>query len=77
MNLLPLNASLADLREAQADLIQKMAADLIRFDALGNEADSIRSLYGAGYSAMDVMMLIDDVRQVAVQTLVAREMSES
>lgn len=74
---LPLNASLAELREARADLIQKMAADLIRFDALGNEADSIRSLYGAGYSAMDVMMLIDDVRQVAVQALVAREMSES
>lgn len=73
----PLNASLADLREARADLIQKMAADLIRFDALGNEADSIRSLYGAGYSAMDVMMLIDDVRQVAVQALVAREMNES
>lgn len=73
----PHNASLADLREARADLIQKMASDLIRFDALANEADSIRSLYGAGYRSMDVMMLVPEARMMAFQEVVAREMSES
>lgn len=70
---LPLNATIAEIREARRDLVCKMAFDLIRFDAVANEADSIRSLCGAGYSAMDVMMLIDDVRQVAAQAIVARE----
>ena len=72
----PLNASVTDLREARQDLIAKMAADLIRFDALGPEADSIRSLHGARYSMVDIVMLIDEVRAVAFQELVAREMSE-
>lgn len=74
---LPLDATLAEIREARRDLVCKMAWDLIRFEAIANEADSIRSLIGAGYSAMEIMMLIDDVRQVAVQALVAKEMSES
>lgn len=74
---LPLDATLAEIREARRDLVCKMAFDLIRFDAIAVEADSIRSLCGAGYSPMDVMMLIDDVRQVAVQAIVAKEMSAS
>lgn len=74
---IPLNATLADLREARQDLIQKMAADLIRFDALAVKADSLRSLVGAGYDPIQIWMLIDEVRAVAHQEVIAKEMSES
>jgi hypothetical protein len=74
---LPLNATLAEIREARRDLVCKMAFDLIRFEAIANPGDSVRSLIGAGYAPSDVFMLIDDVRQVAVQAMVAKEMSES
>jgi hypothetical protein len=56
-------------------LVERMAKDLIRYDAVTPEADSIRSLFGRGYSMVDIVMLIDDARQVAMQAIVAREMS--
>lgn len=59
------------------DVVQKMAADLIRFGAVENEQDSIRSLFGNGYSMVDIVMLIDDARQVAMQEIVAKEMGKS
>lgn len=58
------------------ELVEKMARDLIRFDAVANERDSIRSLFGHGYSMIDLVMLIDDARQVAQQEIVAREMGK-
>lgn len=65
-----------DFHARRHDLVQRMAADLIRFDALAVEADSIRSLYGAGYSMVDVVMRIDEARALAFQDVAAKEMSE-
>lgn len=56
--------------------IEKMAADLIHFDAVGSEQDAIRALVGNGYSTSEICMLLDDARQLAVQDAVAREMSK-
>lgn len=57
-------------------LVERMASDLIRFGAVANEQDSIRSLFGNGYSMVDLVMCIDDARQVAMQEIVAREMGK-
>lgn len=59
----------------RSELVKRMAADLIKYDAVGNEQDSIRSLFGRGYSMVDIVMCIDDARQVAMQEVVAREMA--
>ena len=65
----------------RSEMVRQMVADLIRFDAAGNEADAIRSLYGTNrYSMTDIVMNIDNVRQAAFQRtvdVVAREMVES
>lgn len=66
-----------DKRPNRAALIEAIAKDLIRYDALACEQDSIRSLFGRGYPMVDIVMLLDDARQVAMQEIVAKEMSES
>jgi hypothetical protein len=69
-------APLIKYQERRKDLIERMAADLVRFDAAHNEADAIRSLYGRGYEIRDVVVLINEARMVAFQTIVARELME-
>jgi hypothetical protein len=72
--------SLDDARNHRAcrrALVERMAADLVRYDALGNVEDSIRSLFGRGYATSDIHMLLDDARQVAFQEIVAKEMAKS
>lgn len=59
----------------RSELVARMARDLIKYDAIGNEQDSIRSLFGRGFSMVDIVMCIDDARQVAMQEVVAREMA--
>jgi hypothetical protein len=63
-------------RERRIGLVARMAADLVRFEAHGSEPDAIRSLFGAGYPMADIVMLVDDARQVAMQEVVAREMAK-
>lgn len=65
--------------ETREALIQRMAADLIRFDAFRNRDDAVRSLmWRKDYSAFLVMRFADEARQIAVQdTLVAAEMAKS
>lgn len=69
-------APLTDIRTRRQDLLARMARDLIRFDALVPETDSIRALHGARYPMADIIMLIDEARALAFQEIVAREMSE-
>lgn len=57
-------------------LIERMAKDLIAYDAAQNEHDAIRSLFGRGYSMVDIAMLVDEARQVAFQNIVAAEMAK-
>jgi hypothetical protein len=57
------------------DVAIRMAKDLIAYDAFRVEADAIRSLMNRGYSPFDVLRYVDDARQVAMQDIVAREIS--
>jgi len=61
---------------SRRELVERMAADLIRFEAFADEREAIRSLYGAGYLMVDIVMLIDDARQVAQTEVVAEAMSQ-
>jgi len=67
-----------NLSTRRSDVVSLMAADLIKHDAVGNENDAIRVLmWGGRYNAFDVALMVDDARQVAMQDVVAREMSKS
>lgn len=57
-------------------LIEHMARDLVRYDAAQNEQDAIRSLFGRGYTMMDIALLVGEARQVAFQEIVAAEMAK-
>lgn len=72
-----LDGALLENRERKRELVLRMAADLVRYDAAGSEADAIRSLFGRGYTMSDIAMLVpdarrmvDDARQVAFQQTV-------
>jgi len=62
-----------DRRQA---LIESMADYLIG-STIPDRLDSIRILCNVGFKIAEVHVLIDDVRAVAFQRIVAREMSES
>ena len=70
-----LDRPLADFFTARRKTVERMAADLVRFEAFRSETDAIRSLYGAGYPMLDIVVCVDDARQAAMQQVVAREMS--
>jgi SOS response regulatory protein OraA/RecX len=65
-----------DARSRRQVMVERMAKDLIRYDSYQNEADSIRSLFGRGYSMTDIVMIVDDARALAFQEIVAVEMSK-
>jgi hypothetical protein len=67
---------LADTQSPRDAIVEKMANDLVRAGNPGNERDAMRTLRDQGYYAADIIMCIDDARQVAMQGVVAREMSE-
>lgn len=71
-----IDGPLTDARSRRTALVQRMAKDLVRYDAAQNEADAIRSLFGRGYTMTDIVMLVDDARQVAMQEIVAAEMAK-
>lgn len=62
--------------ERKAAMILQMAAVLLEEPAYVERGDAVRCLHGKGYHAVDVMMLVDDARLEAHQTLVAREISD-
>lgn len=72
-----LDGPLMDPRARRADLVARMAKDLVTFEAAHNEADAIRSLMARGYSPFDVLRLVPEARALAFQEIVAAEMSKS
>jgi hypothetical protein len=73
-----LDSPLMDAPTRRQLLVERMAADLVKYDAAQNEADAIRCLvFGCGYFSGDVMMLVDDARALAFQDIVAKEMTRS
>ncbi|ABA04822.1 hypothetical protein Nwi_1561 [Nitrobacter winogradskyi Nb-255] len=60
------------------DLIDRMAADLIHFEATGTEGDAIRSLMATRrYGYGEIATLIDDALAAARQEIVAAEMARA
>jgi len=62
--------------ERRAELVSHMAADLLETGAYADPIESERQLHRDGYRCLDVMMLLDDARQVAMCEVVAREMAD-
>lgn len=77
-NIRLVDGPLVDNHTRRKDLVTRMAKDLIRFDAVADERDAIRALAWCGsYGTLDVVLLVDDARQVAMQEIVAAEMGKS
>ncbi|ABA04602.1 hypothetical protein Nwi_1341 [Nitrobacter winogradskyi Nb-255] len=66
------------LRSNNGDIVDRMAADLIRFEATGTESDAIRSLMCTRrYSYSDIATFVDDALAVARQEIVTTEMARA
>lgn len=57
-------------------MVLDMAADLIKADAFRDFDDAKQHLHWCGYPMVDVMILVHDAMQWAMQAMVAAEMSE-
>jgi len=57
-------------------LTESMARSLEQSGYAGDERDAIRWLMQEGYAMADIVMLLDDVRALTAQAIVAREMSK-
>jgi uncharacterized membrane protein len=61
----------------QTEVVKRMGAQLMTDDAFRNRTDAMLSLRRAGFDTLEIVLNLDDARQVAVQTIVAREMAGS
>jgi hypothetical protein len=69
---------LVDTKTWRTLLVERMANDLIRAPGTANsEVAAMRTLRICGHAMADIVMLIDDARQVAMQDIVAEEMAKS
>lgn len=57
-------------------IVNLLAADLVTYDAFRNKSDAVRCLLARGHRSLDVARYLDDARQAAAQTRVAREMAD-
>lgn len=69
-------AGLRDDPARREALVKRMAADLVAAKAFCSVADAIRLLMWKGYRSVDIALLADDARQVAMQSVVAKEMMQ-
>lgn len=72
-----IDGPLVDTKSLRDALIERMANDLVRHhQAASREAAAMRTLRDCGYPMADIVMLIDDVRNLAFSEIVAAEVSE-
>lgn len=73
-----IDGPLVDTQSLRHALIERMANDLILHkQAASRESAAIRTLHKTcGYAMADIIMCIDDVRNLAFSEIVAKEMSE-
>lgn len=68
---------LVDNQSLRTAMVERMANDLIRRkQAASRESAAIRTLRDCGHLMADIIMCIDDVRNLAFQEIVAKEVSE-
>lgn len=72
------------LSRSRSEVVAAMAADLVRLDAWRNQHDAFRALLWQRdasnrpvYNSFEVSRYLDDARQMAMQSAVAREMAAS
>jgi hypothetical protein len=70
-----LNGPLMPIPEHRTRLIEIMAAELVKHDAAGDRGDAIRLLHKLNYGVVNIHCLVDEARILAVQEIVAKEMS--
>jgi hypothetical protein len=63
--------------QRRADVVRRMAKDLIEADAFRDERDAIRVLMHRGYPSYDVMALVGEAQAEAERQLIAVEISRS
>lgn len=60
-----IDGPLLDTKSYRATMIEAMANDLARAGTAGNEIAAMRTLRQCGYAMADVVMLVDDARNLA------------
>ncbi len=66
-----------DPRIRRQQVVDQMAAELVRWEAHHNEDDAFRALvFSSKYKILDVALLFRDATYVAAQTIVAQEMGD-
>lgn len=72
-----IDGPLVDNQSLRNALVERMANDLVRHhQAAAREAAAMRTLRDCGHAMADIVMLIDDVRNLAFQEIAAREMAK-
>ena len=65
-------------RESRKETVERMAADIERFDVIHDERDAVRALvWSGGYSVFDVMTCLPDAQYLAKQGVVAKIMDST
>ena len=73
-----LEAPLMACQQGRLALVERMANVLLMQGAYGSREDAVQALFWNGdFRSFEVARFVDDARQVAVQEMVAREMSGS
>lgn len=70
-----IDGPLMSQEQRRADVVRRMANDLIEDKAFSCEPDAIRVLMHRGYPSYDVMALVGDAQAEAEQQLIAAEIS--
>ncbi len=60
----------------RADLLTRMAADLLEDNAFRNKRDAMHCLLNQGYHTLDAVLLLADAMALAFQDVVAFEISQ-
>jgi hypothetical protein len=77
MTVFLLDGPLMTAPERRTRMIESMAAEMVRHGAAGDRGDAIRLLHALNYGVVNIHCLVDEAIAVAVQDVVAKEMSES
>jgi hypothetical protein len=63
--------------ERRTRLIKSMALELVKHGAAGDRGDAIHVLHALHYGVVNIHCLVDEARTLAMQEIVAKEMSAS
>jgi hypothetical protein len=71
-----IDGSLSSIPDGRTQLIERMAADLVRFDSWRNANDAWRSLWAEGWKTYEISLVIEDARAVAQLDVVTEVMGD-